>query len=104
MAYYIKNLQDANGDIIYPITRSTAIYLTDNTALDIYLATLAPLASPSLTGTPTAPTASAGTNTTQIATTAFVTTAIGNISTLDITVSSTEPSSQNTGDFWYEVT
>ena len=32
----------------------------------------APLASPALTGTPTAPTASAGTNTTQIATTAFV--------------------------------
>ena len=36
----------------------------------------APLASPALTGTPTAPTAAAGTNTTQLATTAFVTTAI----------------------------
>jgi hypothetical protein len=35
----------------------------------------APLASPALTGTPTAPTATAGTNTTQLATTAFVTTA-----------------------------
>jgi hypothetical protein len=35
----------------------------------------APLASPALTGTPTAPTAAAATNTTQIATTAFVTTA-----------------------------
>jgi len=34
--------------------------------------TVAPLASPALTGTPTAPTASIGTNTTQIATTAFV--------------------------------
>ncbi len=34
--------------------------------------TLAPKASPALTGTPTAPTAAAGTNTTQIATTAFV--------------------------------
>lgn len=33
---------------------------------------LAPLASPELTGTPTAPTATAGTNTTQVATTAFV--------------------------------
>lgn len=32
----------------------------------------APLASPALTGTPTAPTAAAGTNTTQVATTAFV--------------------------------
>lgn len=36
----------------------------------------APLASPTLTGTPTAPTATAGTNTTQIATTAFVQTAV----------------------------
>lgn len=36
------------------------------------LAAKAPLASPALTGTPTAPTASPGTNTTQIATTAFV--------------------------------
>lgn len=33
---------------------------------------LAPLASPTFTGTPAAPTAAAGTNTTQIATTAFV--------------------------------
>ena len=36
----------------------------------------APLASPALTGTPTAPTATAGTNTTQIATTAFVQAAV----------------------------
>lgn len=39
----------------------------------------APLASPALTGTPTAPTATAGTNSTQIATTAFVKTAIDNL-------------------------
>lgn len=36
----------------------------------------APLASPALTGTPTAPTAASGTNTTQVATTAFVASAI----------------------------
>jgi phage-related tail fiber protein len=36
------------------------------------IADAAPLASPALTGTPTAPTATAGTNTTQLATTAFV--------------------------------
>lgn len=42
------------------------------TGLAASLAALAPLASPALTGTPTAPTAAAGTNTTQIATTAFV--------------------------------
>jgi hypothetical protein len=50
--------------------------------------TYAPIASPALTGTPTAPTATAGTNTTQIATTAFVGTAVSNLvasapSTLD---------------------
>ena len=42
------------------------------TQADTLLAAKAPLASPALTGTPTAPTATAGTNTTQIATTAFV--------------------------------
>ena len=42
------------------------------------LAAYAKLASPALTGTPTAPTATAGTNTTQIATTEFVTTAVSN--------------------------
>ena len=41
--------------------------------------TYAPLASPALTGVPTAPTATAGTNTTQVATTAFVGTAISNL-------------------------
>jgi hypothetical protein len=39
----------------------------------------APLASPALTGIPTAPTATAGTNTTQVATTAFVGTAVSNL-------------------------
>lgn len=39
-------------------------------------ATLAPLASPALTGTPTAPTAVASTNNTQLATTAFVQTTV----------------------------
>lgn len=39
---------------------------------DTDLALKAPLASPALTGTPTAPTAAAGTNTAQLATTAFV--------------------------------
>ncbi len=42
------------------------------------LAAKAPLASPTLTGTPTAPTASAGTSSTQIATTAFVHGAVSN--------------------------
>jgi hypothetical protein len=41
--------------------------------------TYAPLASPNLTGTPTAPTAAAGTSTTQVATTAFVGTAVADL-------------------------
>ena len=44
------------------------------------LAAKAPLASPTLTGTPAAPTAASGTNTTQIATTAFVTAAVAGAS------------------------
>ena len=46
------------------------------TETDERLASKAPLASPALTGTPTAPTAGRGTNSTQIATTAFVVQAI----------------------------
>lgn len=57
--YTLKAKQDANGAQIDT--------------------TYAPLASPALTGTPTAPTAAAGTNTTQVATTAFVTNAISGI-------------------------
>ena len=54
----VNNTSDANK----PVSTAT------QTELDLK----APLASPALTGTPTAPTAAAATNTTQIATTAFV--------------------------------
>ena len=47
-----------------------------STTITNSIALKAPLASPALTGTPTAPTASSGTNTTQLATTAFVTAAV----------------------------
>ena len=49
-----------------PIAQSGVTNLTTD------LAAKAPLASPGLTGTPTAPTAAPGTNTTQVASTAFV--------------------------------
>ena len=52
-------------------------HLTRKDYVDGALALKAPLASPALTGTPTAPTAAEGTNTTQLATTAFVQRAIG---------------------------
>jgi len=57
----------------------------------------APLDSPALTGTPTAPTATAGTNTDQIATTKFVTsavsTAIGNLAGVKFSIVNSLPSS-----------
>ena len=61
----VDNTTDANKPV------STAA----QTALDLK----APLASPALTGTPTAPTATAGTNNTQVATTAYTDTAIANL-------------------------
>lgn len=54
-----SELAFARGDHVHPIDTSRA-----------------PLASPTFTGTPNAPTASSGTNTTQIATCAFVNTAV----------------------------
>jgi hypothetical protein len=65
--------------------------------------TYAPLASPALTGVPTAPTATAGTNTTQVATTAYVGTAISNLvagapSTLD-TLDEIAAAIADTGNF-----
>lgn len=56
---------------------------------------------PALTGVPTAPTATTGTNTTQIATTAF---AVAQSKTrAKITTSSSEPTSPETGDYWYSI-
>lgn len=76
----------------------------DNIATAI--ATKADLASPALTGTPTAPTASSGTNTTQIATTAFVQTAMAaagagtvtsvGVSSSDLTVTGSPVTSSGT--------
>lgn len=57
-----KSSQDASG----------STDLVRKSQLDTLLTAKAPLASPALTGTPTAPTAAAATNSTQIATTAFV--------------------------------
>ena len=61
------------------------------------------LASPALTGTPTAPTASSGTNSTQIATTAFVAAAVSGLGGggVSVTTSDAAPSSPSAGDLWY---
>lgn len=55
------------------LTRNTSTGVVEKVASTAYATT----ASPTFTGTPTAPTATAGTNTTQVATTAFVQAAIG---------------------------
>jgi hypothetical protein len=55
---------------------------TEFNALQVAVNTKADLASPTLTGVPTAPTASAGTNTTQLATTAFVTSVSSTLGTM----------------------
>lgn len=57
-----RSSQDASGNTD----------LVRKSQIDTLLNAKAPLASPALTGTPTAPTAVPATNTTQIATTAFV--------------------------------
>ena len=58
--------------------------ISDITDLQAALNATAPLASPGLTGTPTAPTAAGGTNTTQIATTAFVQSAVASFGAGDM--------------------
>ena len=74
----------------YPLAGNPSGFLVASSltpyALTSSLSAYAPLASPALTGTPTAPTATAGLSSTQLATTAFVT---GGISTLSNTVAAT---------------
>jgi hypothetical protein len=62
------------------LVQSSSTKITTPSALATYLASiLAPLASPALTGTPTAPTAAPGNNSSTIANTAFVTAAVGSV-------------------------
>jgi hypothetical protein len=66
------------------------------------IALKAPLASPDLTGTPTAPTATAGTNTTQLATTAFVKTEITSSVQPGAVYQTSAPSSPAVGQIWID--
>ena len=71
----INNVIDSAPGVLNTLNELAAALNDDanfSTTVTNSLATKAPLASPTLTGTPAAPTASTGTNTTQIATTAFV--------------------------------
>lgn len=72
-----------------------------NKVIDAALALKAPIASPTLTGVPKAPTAAAGTDSTQIATTAFVKTAVANaiagVTSISYTVVASLPASGENG-------
>ena len=68
--------QTLTNKTISSANNTLTIQSSDVSGLSTLLDAKANLASPALTGTPTAPTAGAGTNTTQIATTAFVQTAV----------------------------
>ena len=61
------------------VTSAIQTQIDSKLATTTAASTYAPLASPALTGTPTAPTAAANTNTTQIATTAYVQTEINDL-------------------------
>ncbi len=82
-AFYIAGTSVLNGTTLgsgvvnsslTKVGLSTAGFVKSDSSgnLTVDTVTYAPLNSPGLTGTPTAPTATSGTNTTQIATTAFV--------------------------------
>ncbi len=60
----------------------------------------APLASPALTGVPTAPTAAAGTSTTQLATTAFVTSAVKQPSPYNLSTITADPAPGVVGTYY----
>lgn len=74
-------LVDSSGNLsvddtqFLSVSNAESTYVTES-SLDSY----ALLASPALTGIPTAPTATSGTNTTQLATTAFVAAAVATVS------------------------
>ena len=61
------------------VTSAIQTQIDSKLATSTAASTYAPIASPALTGTPTAPTAAANTNTTQIATTAYVQTEINDL-------------------------
>ena len=102
----IANLVDSAPGTLDTLNELAAALGDDanfSTTITTQIGLKAPLASPALTGTPTAPTAASGTNTTQVATTAFVTAAVGSGGGggASVTTSDAAPSSPSAGDLWY---
>ncbi len=75
----VNGVVSAADTVLSALGRLQAQITSNLTAATAALATKAPLDSPVLVGTPTAPTAAAGTNTSQIATTGFVKTAVADL-------------------------
>lgn len=71
--------EGANQTTVDTALSTTSTNPVQNKAVKAELDKKAPLASPTLTGKPLAPTAAEGTNTTQIATTAFVQNAVSKV-------------------------
>jgi hypothetical protein len=85
----VDNTSDANKPVSSATQTALDLKLASVTAASTYetisnVALKAPLASPALTGTPTAPTASYSTDSTQLATTAFVKSVLNNIGSLNL--------------------
>ena len=94
----LNNAATALGNLGLTATAAELNYTDGVTsAIQTQLDAKAPLASPALTGVPTAPTAANGTNTTQIATTAYVTANGGAV----YYSQNTEPTSAPNGAIWY---
>jgi hypothetical protein len=75
--YTLATLSTAYATLTTNIATNAAAIAAETSRAETAEALLAPKASPTLTGTPAAPTATALTSTTQIATTAFTTLAVG---------------------------
>lgn len=94
---------DSSGNV--SVNDNSHGHTTSNVSgLDTALSAKAPLASPTLTGTPKAPTPTAGNSSTQIATTAFVMNAVagavGGVTSISYEVVSSLPATGETGKIY----
>jgi len=95
------NISLASASVVSTITMTDGV-ITGHTSRTLTPANIgaAPLASPALTGNPTAPTQTAGNNSTRLATTAFVQTAAGAASN-NTTILASGTQSIGTYAYWY---
>lgn len=102
MANYTKSTNFATKDSLVtgdPLKVIKGTEIDDEfEALETSVATKADSASPSFTGTPTAPTAAAGTNSTQLATTSFVATSFAPLASPALTGTPTAPTASASDD------